>query len=116
MLIAGRGRLALNWRMSNIPHSAPAVGTRIALLRHMLGLKQSEFADTIGVLRGELGAWESGGRKPSIAKAKQILERYPGLTLDWIFLGDARHLTHEMAASLDEAARELARLDQESPP
>lgn len=97
--------------MSELPYTPDQVGRRITMLRRVLGMKQSEFADVCGFQRGELAAWESGGRRPSIQKASQITARYPEITLDWLFLGDPRHMTVDMMERLAAAEIVPARSD-----
>ena len=82
------------------PYAAPEVGERIRRLRLAMGFaNQAPFAELIGATRGELAMWESGQRRPSIAKAQPMVSRF-GITLDWLFLGDSRHLTHDLAIRL----------------
>lgn len=49
---------------------------RIKELRRILGLKQREFADALGVKTGAVGAWESGSFKPGAARIELICERF----------------------------------------
>lgn len=94
---------------AGLPYSAHAVGARVAALRLAFGFdSQAAFAEAIGVQRGEVAAWESGGRRPSIAKAQPMVEKF-GITLDWLFLGDPRGLRHEVALKLIGRKSEDAR-------
>ena len=77
--------------MTEASYGRLSAGKRIALLRPALNLSQSEFAEKIGVKRGEVGAWESGGRRPSVEKAKPIADIF-GVTLDCIFLDISDHM------------------------
>ena len=86
-----------------LPYSAPEVGKRIRRLRLAMGFaNQAAFAEIIGATRSELASWETGVRRPSIAKAEPMVAKF-GVTLDWLFLGETRHLTHEMAGRLSAA-------------
>ena len=49
---------------------------RIKELRRILGFKQREFADALGVKTGAVGAWESGSFKPGAARIELICERF----------------------------------------
>lgn len=88
-----------NSGMSDTPYTADQVGARVQRLRESLGQKQADFARVIGVKPQELFAWESGERRPSIAKAQPMVEQF-GVTLDWLFLGDASNLPHRVAQML----------------
>lgn len=82
------------------PYSAEEVGARVRRLRLAMGYAhQAAFADAIGAGRSEVASWESGTRRPSIAKALPMVQRFK-ITLDWLFLGEVRHLSHEMAIRL----------------
>lgn len=85
--------------MSETPYSPDLVGLRIMRLRESHGVKQADFARMIGVKPQELFAWESGERRPSIAKALPLVEQF-GVTLDWLFLGDPSNLPHRVAQVL----------------
>lgn len=83
-----------------IPYAPDEVGERIRILRVAFGFKtQAAFAEHIGAKRGEVAAWESGGRRPSIEKAEPIVERFR-VTLDWLFLGNSAKLDHDVATLL----------------
>jgi transcriptional regulator with XRE-family HTH domain len=56
-------------------------------------------------MRGEVAAWESGQRRPSIAKAKPIVDRY-GITLDWLYLGSPSGLSYELGVKLGDVTNQ----------
>ena len=60
---------------------------RIKELRRILGLKQREFADALGVKTGAVGAWESGSFKPGAARIELICERFR-VSREWLVDGD----------------------------
>jgi len=97
--------------MTQLPYSPKEVGNRITALREALGLKQAEMARAIGVLQAELSAWETGVRRPSIAKAKPLVDRYH-ITLDWLFLGDSGNLPHRVVEMLHAPKRATQSPDQ----
>lgn len=107
MMIEAARLTAYPLGMSDLPYSAPAVGRRIIALREAFGLRQSEFADQLGLRRTEVNAWEMGERRPSLAKAQIILRTYP-VTADWLFYGDSGKMSVEMAQRLlwQEPARQ----------
>lgn len=61
-----------------------AIGQRLALTRHVLGLQQS------------------GKKRPTIDNAIRLAEAYH-LTLDWIYLGDPSGLRYETANAISAA-------------
>ena len=63
------------------------MNNRIKELRRILGLKQREFADALGVKTGAVGAWESGSFKPGAARIELICERFR-VSRDWLVDGD----------------------------
>lgn len=46
-----------------------------------------DFAKTLGAGRGAASAWVNGYNFPRVPSMARLLELYPGLTLDWIYLG-----------------------------
>lgn len=59
---------------------------RLKELRRILGLKQREFADALGVKTGAVGAWESGSFKPGAARIELICERFK-VSREWLLKG-----------------------------
>lgn len=62
------------------------MNNRIKELRRILGLKQREFADALGVKTGAVGAWESGSFKPGAARVELICERFR-VSREWLLKG-----------------------------
>lgn len=62
------------------------MNNRIKELRRILGLKQREFADALGVKTGAVGAWESGSFKPGAARIELICERFR-VSREWLING-----------------------------
>lgn len=89
-----------NARMVDVPEHPARVGKRILALRFAVGMTQDAFAEAVGLQKGEISAWENGQRKPSISKAKQILARFPGITLDWLFLEESWGLGQQWVEKL----------------
>ena len=95
------------------PYSADEVGKRVRALRAALGYEsQAAFAEAIGAKPGEIGAWESGGRRPGIPKAEAMVKRFR-ITLDWLFLGDPSKLPYELAVSLADKQSALSASDRD---
>ena len=84
-----------------------AIGRRLALTRHMLGLQQNEFCDRAKIAANTYNQYEKGRKRPSISNAIKLCEAYH-LTLDWIFLGDPSGLRYEDAEAIQKmrAARQ----------
>lgn len=60
--------------------------SRIALLRELLGLSQSDFAEAIGITQGALSQIETGKSKISMHTLKQICLEF-NASCDWLVLG-----------------------------
>ncbi len=68
---------------------------RIKQIRKSLGLTQQEFADKIGISRGNIGAYEVGKNSPSDAVISLICTKF-SVNEDWL-----RNGTGEMFVELD---------------
>ena len=62
---------------------------------------QQAFANFLGVDRGRWNNVECGAPL-SKEMALRIVRKFPGVTLDWLFLGRPEGLTMEMARALSE--------------
>jgi hypothetical protein len=78
---------------------------RIHAIMDVLGFQYANvFAMELGVSQSRLGNILAG--KPlSKEVALKIVRKCPGMTLDWLFLGDPRYLPYELAIRLDAALR-----------
>ena len=65
---------------------------------------QQKFAELLGVDRGRLNNIECGAPL-SKEMALRIVRKFPGVTLDWLFLGRTEGLTAEMARALSEPSK-----------
>jgi DNA-binding XRE family transcriptional regulator len=65
-----------------------AIGERLAKIREGLDLSQSEIARAIAVTPQAWNAWENGRERISIVHAIRLFEIF-GVSLDWIYLGNA---------------------------
>jgi len=75
--------------------SKEAIGRRLKQVRTALGLTQEQIAKSIGSPQGTWGQYEAGMRKPSIAVASRLYDRYR-ISLDFIYLGDASKLPFDL--------------------
>jgi len=78
---------------------------RARRLREAMGFNgrggQQAFANFLGVDRGRWNNVECGAPL-SKEMALRIVRKFPGVTLDWLFLGRTEGLTAEMARALSE--------------
>ena len=81
---------------------------RARRLREAMGFNgrgdQQKFAELLNVERGRWNNIECGG-PPSKEMALRIVRKFPGVTLDWLFLGRTEGLTAEMARALSEPSK-----------
>jgi transcriptional regulator with XRE-family HTH domain len=106
----------MNWRafwgeavVSNFSGSDES--KRARRLREAMGFNgrgsQQKFAELLGVERGRWNNVECGAPLGK-EMALRIVRKFPGVTLDWLFLGRTEGLTVEMAHA-------LAAIDGDSP-
>jgi DNA-binding XRE family transcriptional regulator len=82
--------------------SFEAIGRRLLATRLALGFEsQLEFATAAGVSPQALNNYERGRSRPSLEIALSLCDRF-GLTLDWIYRGDAGGLPHRLAQTLTQ--------------
>ena len=81
---------------------------RARRLREAMGFNgrgaQQAFANFLGVDRGRWNNVECGAPL-SKEMALRIVRKFPGVTLDWLFLGRTEGLTAEMALALSEPSK-----------
>ena len=65
---------------------------------------QQKFAELLGVDRGRWSNVECGAPL-SKEMALRIVRKFPGVTLDWLFLGRTEGLTAEMAFALSDSSK-----------
>ena len=65
---------------------------------------QLAFAEFLGIERGRWNNVECGAPL-SKEMALRIVRKFPGVTLDWLFLGRPEGLTVEMARALSEPSK-----------
>lgn len=76
-----------------------AIGERLRLTRQALGMQQTEFAASASLRSNTYNQYEKGKNIPRIAEAIAICEAH-GLTLDWIYRGDASGLRYQLAEAV----------------
>jgi transcriptional regulator with XRE-family HTH domain len=72
-------------------HSPARIAPRLAALRSFTKLNQDAFAETLGITQPAWSQFESGRRRITLDVAATLAERY-GVTLDWIYFGEASSL------------------------
>ena len=81
---------------------------RARRLREAMGFNgrgdQQKFAELLGVDRGRWNNVECGAPL-SKEMALRIVRKFPGVTLDWLFLGRTEGLTAEMVLALSEPSK-----------
>ena len=80
--------------------SFETIGKRLLATRLALGVEsQIEFAAMAGISPQALNNYERGRSRPSLEIALALCDRF-GLTLDWIYRGDAGGLPHRLVREL----------------
>ena len=82
--------------------------TRLKALRHMIaGENQTTFAAQMGI---EVKRWNNFERGSPLSKeiAFLLVQKIPGLTLDWLFLGREDGLTRTRQLELADALKVVA--------
>ncbi len=79
-----------------------AVGARLRLTREVLGLKQSHFAERVGLAPNTYNQLEAGRNFPSVETLWKISDTFE-LDMNWILGGDPGGLKHLTADALYKA-------------
>lgn len=66
----------------------PDIAARIRWHRGLMSMTQSDYADAISVKRTRLAVWETGTQRLSLDGALALRRKW-GLSLDFLYLGDA---------------------------
>jgi len=81
------------------------IAERLALVREVEGLSQSEFAGRAGINGNAWNNYERARKRISIDAAIRLVEAY-NLTLDYIYLGDASNLPYQLASALEAVKKQ----------
>lgn len=92
-----------------MPIDESAVKERMKIIRLAFSKKGEPARAFAARLGFEETAWNNYEKKqrPSLDAAARIVGAYPGLTLDWIYLGDASTLSFPVRGRLGEAGEAL---------
>lgn len=85
------------------PDSLKAIGNRLRAARLALGLTQKDLYEPLGVKAATWNHWESGKRLPDPLVMTKLKEKH-GITMDWIYAGDASALPFSLAKAVLKAA------------
>lgn len=72
-----------------------AIASRLVRTRRALGFSQTMFCTEIGVEKNVYNPFEKGHRRITVDVALKIHERF-GISLDWIYCGEAARLPVEL--------------------
>lgn len=97
--IAAACELALIHAMDN----AKTIGKRLVVTVEALDMKPAELCRQIGVAPNRWSQYARGDRRITLDVAVKLCERY-GLTLDWLYRGDASSLPQRLHQKLKIAA------------
>ncbi|KAA2236434.1 helix-turn-helix domain-containing protein [Salinarimonas soli] len=76
------------------------VGRRLRLMRDIMGWSQMDLCRMLDIGQSRWSAYETGRVGMPIYEARRLKRLVPGLTLDYLYEGDTRHLTLELAMRL----------------
>jgi transcriptional regulator with XRE-family HTH domain len=96
------------------PERNLVVGKRLQLARRAFkfGDNQGKFARGAGISPTAYNQWETGENYPGVAAAIKLCERYPGLTLDWIYRGKMEGLPTDLSNALASLLNEEQEADE----
>lgn len=85
------------------PDNLKFIGARLRAARLALGLTQKDLYEPLGVKAATWNHWESGKRLPDPLVMAKLKEMH-GITMDWIYAGDASSLPFSLAKAVLKAA------------
>lgn len=90
--------------IDNSPESNQAIGRRLKATREALGYEQqNEFAKTLGLAASSYNLFETGQRRITLTSAQRMRRRF-GVSLDWVYCGDASALPSHLMKKLAQLA------------
>lgn len=94
-------------RQSN-PRSIDAIAERLKLTREALGMRQNAFAAAADLKPNAYNQYEKARGRPELDQAQALCDAH-GLTLDWIYRGDASGLPAALVERIREKAAALTK-------
>jgi len=76
------------------------IGVRIRAVMRKLDLQIDDLAQELKVHRNAVSNWIHGYNQPKIELAYKLIKLLPGLTLEWIYLGDDQMVPGPLAREL----------------
>ena len=76
------------------------IGGRIRAVMRKLGLQIDDLAHVLGVHRNAVSNWVNGYNQPKIELTYKLIKLIPGVTLEWIYLGDDQMVPGPLAREL----------------
>jgi transcriptional regulator with XRE-family HTH domain len=77
------------------------VGRRVGAVMTKLGMSIDDLAKALDVHRSAVTNWLYGYNQPQVAVAYELVKMLPGVTLEWIYLGDDRLVPGSLSRDLD---------------
>ncbi len=81
-----------------------SIGERLELVRAAVGKNQKVFANAAGVACSTYSQYKTGTSSPALEEAHKLCDRW-GITLDWIYRGDARGLSPDLSRAMEALQR-----------
>lgn len=81
------------------PRSVDAISERLELTRRALGMTQRAFALNAGLTPPAYNNWKKGLSRPDLDAAFMLCDAY-GLTIEWVYEGDASRLPAQLVEKL----------------
>lgn len=100
-------------RVSALANSQPAeIARRLEATRRALDLSAVQICRATGIKENTWSNYKNPNRKsrPSLDEMISLCNRYPAITLDWIYLGRADKLAHDLGVAVE---REMAAIELE---
>lgn len=91
------------------PRSPDAIAERLRITRAALGMRQNAFAGAAGIAPNTYNQWERGIGRPDIDYAQALCDAH-GLSLDWIYNGDASNLPGVLIEKIRDHIRTTPRV------
>ncbi len=76
-----------------------AIGHRLEAALAAAQISRKEICEKLGISQNKWSQWATGVNMPSMDDAIRVCEEL-GITLYWIFRGDARDVAHGLASKL----------------
>ena len=80
-----------------------SLGSRLKMTREALDLSAADLCKIIRVRPNRWSQYESGERRITIEVAEKLCDEF-GLTLDWIYRGNAAHIPHALRLKMVRGA------------